>query len=294
MPLFSRTCIILQECCSNPFVPIKGSIYNWDTAFARNQDLASETSRKPLGLEVLFWGDSIVEGMIGENVGNDVENKADYLTTFQNYFRPLEARNRVGRPYTKGLALGIGGDRIPHLLWRIQNGEMPPVYQPPETKKRRRKQLLWSGTPVEVFWISVGTNDVYDGCSVDALLVGFVNLVLELRKLRPKATIVVNSILPRDQLVFNDQIAGVNEALQCYANLPRSARDSTLNNLVDENGNFLLDDKFKFFDATNIFYKGGDDIERHLMPDGLHPSAEGFEEWFKEIRPQLIKFNHIL
>ena len=51
---------------------------------------------------VLLVGDSLVNGL------------ARYHRVWSKYFEPLRALN-----------FGVGGDRTQHVLWRIENGEIP-------------------------------------------------------------------------------------------------------------------------------------------------------------------------
>lgn len=146
-----------------------------------------------------------------------------------------------------GLALGIGSDRIPHLLYRLENGEMDISPQP----------SLW--------WVLIGTNDVAAGCKVEYITAGIIKIVELIREERPQATVVINSLLPRsrgkDEYFEKNSFKAINEALECYA-------DDT--------------DKVEFFDATDIFLENGK-VNRKLLPDGVHPEKLGCEAWGAEI-----------
>ena len=64
------------------------------------------------------------------------------------------------------------------MLYRLQNGELPDTLNP------------------KVFWILIGTNDLgaYQ-CSAEAVAAGNIRIVQELQAKRPRAKIVLNSIL---------------------------------------------------------------------------------------------------
>jgi lysophospholipase L1-like esterase len=79
----------------------------------------------------------------------------------------------------EALALGIAGDQIANLLWRIHDGE--------ELSKVDSK----------VFWVLIGTNDLTQGCSEDVILLGIIHIVEQIQKLKPDAIVVLNGLLPR-------------------------------------------------------------------------------------------------
>mmetsp|Transcript_23064 Transcript_23064/g.64283 ORF Transcript_23064/g.64283 Transcript_23064/m.64283 type:complete len:186 (+) Transcript_23064:646-1203(+) len=113
----------------------------------------------------------------------------------------------------------------------------------------------------KVFWLLIGTNDFSAlQCSSDAVTAGNIAIVQQLQKLRPKARVVINSILPRDS-AYMDLIRQTNKRLNCYAQQTEN---------VD------------YFDATSIFYDDAKEELQHL-PDELHPDAEGARAWGKQI-----------
>ena len=70
------------------------------------------------------------------------------------YRRALHKYNVFETPLTQeyykdfgALNLGMGGDQTQHLLWRLQNGELPDVLQP-EVKNFRRRWLIFKS------WVS--------------------------------------------------------------------------------------------------------------------------------------------
>jgi lysophospholipase L1-like esterase len=152
-------------------------------------------------------------------------------------------------------------------LWRLQNGELP------------------SNLESDLYWILIGTNDFGDGCSDEIVYVGILRIIEEMQRLRPDSVLVVNSLLPRSDVmnVGDGTISGnstvskiwegikiVNSKLRDYCN--------TLNN----------SQKLHYFDATDIFLRvdGSNNHERipkELMNDFLHPSAAGYQLWAERI-----------
>jgi lysophospholipase L1-like esterase len=137
-------------------------------------------------------------------------------------------------------------------LYRLKNGEMPATLTP------------------KIWWVLIGTNDLV-GCSAEAVLVGIINIIKEIQAHDANAVVVVNSILPRpgddSGKLYGDMwenIVWINKRMECYAQ---------------------ADSKLQFFNATDLFLKNDDTryINETLMPDMLHPSAEGSKVWGTEI-----------
>jgi lysophospholipase L1-like esterase len=121
--------------------------------------------------------------------------------------------------------------------------------------------------------VLMGTNDLGDKCSSEAIAAGNMRIVEEIQNRRPNAIIVLNSILPRgiggeDILSSNKnsvwpRIQRINEWMKCYA-------DST--------------DGVDFFNATSFFLKDNETVlVKEYFIDGLHPSAAGAAVWGKAI-----------
>ena len=147
------------------------------------------------------------------------------------------------------------------MLHRIQNGELPDDLNP------------------KVFWILIGTNDLgADKCSAETVAAGNIRIVEELQAKRPKAKIVLNSMLPRGAHELGDdmsqskqwhEVQKVNQWLECYANSKEGV---------------------EFFNATAHFVVSYDDkvhqVEKYYQDD-VHPSAKGCKSWAKSIVKRL-------
>ena len=90
----------------------------------------------------------------------------------------------------------------------------------------------------------IGSNDLgVDHCSRESTVAGTIFIVEEIKRRRPKAKIVINSILPsadEDGYLDNSwqRITSVNDQLECYSHVTED---------VD------------FFDATSIFLDKGEE-----------------------------------
>ena len=110
------------------------------------------------GTEILLIGDSIIDGLLR------------YNSVWSKYFEPLSK--------TRALNFGICGDPTQHVLWRIQNGEVP-------------KDL---STCV----IHCGTNNIGKDSPSD-IARGIITIAEAVHKAKPNAKIIITGLLPHDQ-----------------------------------------------------------------------------------------------
>jgi lysophospholipase L1-like esterase len=208
----------------------------WDATFARNIELANSD----ISPDVVMIGDSITEHWVGTDLGTTTREAMGVERVFEEIFVNGEIH---------GLALGLGGDRCPQLLYRLREGEMPDSLQP------------------KVWWLLIGTNDLGDYCSQEGILIGTIQIVFEIRKKRPDATIVVNGILPRSGNAqgvlfagkqFWRKITWINDRLRCFAD---------------------GQDGVEFFNATDLFLTSDGTVDIEVMPDLLHPNGKGARIW---------------
>lgn len=80
-------------------IPYVGEPGNWWQDF--HNRLLKQTEQHKADLEVIFFGDSITEFW-----------KEEGRAVWEKYYAPRHAYN-----------YGINGDRIEHLIWRIEHGE---------------------------------------------------------------------------------------------------------------------------------------------------------------------------
>lgn len=161
-----------------------------------------------------------------------------YTWIWKKYFAPL-----------KSLNFGIGGDRTQHVLWRLQNGEIE--------------------CDPKVFVVLCGTNNV-DKNGASEIAQGILAIVDFIRNKKPKVSIVVCGILPRDLFPNSrrDKIDEVNEELFEYISFSDELRD--------ENVYFLPPGK-------GWTSKGGKLDESLYFTDHLHLVEDGDEKLAKAI-----------
>eukprot|EP00977_Amphora_coffeiformis_P022181 scaffold10570_cov176-Amphora_coffeaeformis.AAC.31 len=236
-----------QGKCRNPLTPwdkTAAEMKLWKPTFERNKELVRQSiSHDSRPLDVVLFGDSITEHWLGTDLGKAKGNYQDIVPVYEAFFRSESAP-------LHGLALGIGGDRCPNLLYRIMQGEMPDELQS------------------KIFWILIGTNDFGgDKCSVDAITAGNIGIAQHILKAKTNARVVLNSILPRGRKDLTkdsfEVLRAINQRLECFAN---------------------THDRVHFFNATDSFTTAdGQFLNMTLMVDDVHPGPIGSEIWAQGI-----------
>ena len=178
---------------------------------------------------VLLVGDSLVNGL------------ARYHRVWSKYFEPLRALN-----------FGVGGDRTQHVLWRIENGEIP--------------------LNPQVAFVHCGTNNL-DRDNPAEIRDGIASIVYTIQEKRPNANFIVSGLLPRDQEISSrrDKIKLVNQKLREWC------RSGKVRNV-----HYLKPDK----DWTEPDVRL---VERYYFTDFLHLVEEGYEKFAKSIYEAIVK-----
>jgi hypothetical protein len=146
---------------------------------------------------------------------------------------------------------GWGADKIEHMLWRIENGEL-------------------DGVNPKVIVLLAGTNNVGtrpgDSAKVADITRGIKALIDLMQKKAPNATIILTAIFPR-----NDNIAVVPEINRINENIARFADGKKVRYLnINE----------KLADKDGVLYDG-------MMGDKLHPTVQGYQIWADALKPIL-------
>jgi lysophospholipase L1-like esterase len=148
---------------------------------------------------------------------------------------------------------GWGGDRIPHMLWRLENGEL-------------------DGVRPKVIVVLAGTNDVGAEPGGDRKVADISRrlraLLATCRRKAPGATIIVTAILPRnDNMAVMREIDAINDNLAAMAD-GRVVRYLNVNrSLADADG--------RLFDGMMN------------AQDKLHPTIKGYQVWAEGLKPLL-------
>jgi beta-glucosidase len=143
---------------------------------------------------------------------------------------------------------GIGGDTVQNLLWRLQNGEL-------------------DGLKPKVAVVLIGTNNLSSDTDED-IAAGVKADAYELRRRCPKTRVVVLGILPRGQHAsdkYRERIKQINQQLAT----------------VQDNRHIF------FVDIGQSLLQPDGSISPEVMPDFLHPNAQGYKLMFHALKPHI-------
>jgi lysophospholipase L1-like esterase len=184
-------------------------------------------------IDVYFVGDSIVRRW-------GATDYPDLLANWKQNFFGWNAAN-----------FGWGADKIQHILWRLEHGELDGVHP-------------------KIIVVLAGTNNVGTEPGGDAKVAditrGLRTLLDLCRRKAPNATIIITGILPR-----NDNLAVMPEIIRINANLAQFADGRRVRYL---NVNDKLADK----DGRLV------DGVMHDR-DKLHPTLKGYQIWADALKP---------
>jgi len=211
--------------------------------------LAAAESLAPVRL--LFLGDSITDfWTLGEN------------PWFPGAFggRTVWAESFAGAtPDTLGLNLGISGDRTEHVLQRI----LPKA-------EGGLGQLDRPDLDPDVIVLMIGINNSWDAeaPAVESVYEGIIAVVAAIHRLKPRATIVLHSLLPTNEPARNaDLVVPVNAALTDFV-------------AAQSQGGYL-----HFLDLYPAFLDDQGRQNRALFMDGVHPNEVGYRVWRDRLVP---------
>ena len=149
------------------------------------------------------------------------------------------------------LNLGVSGDFVQGLLWRLTAGG-----QWPETLRPRLAVLL------------IGTNNATFNAPPENTALGIAEVLREIRRRSPETPVLLLGILPRG----------------ADANDPARRLNARVNGLIarcaDEQSVFYLD-------AGPALVDGQGRLSQAIAPDGLHLSPEGYARLSAAIEPSL-------
>ena len=148
------------------------------------------------------------------------------------------------------LNLGYGGDRTENVLWRLQHGEI-------------------DGIDPKVVVLMIGTNN--NGLRHDApetIAAGIRRDVAEIRARLPRTKVLLLAVFPRGATP-DDPLRVVNDRVNAL--LPALA-----------DGTHVV-----FLDMNRAFLRPDGTLSKDVMPDLLHPNADGYRIWQRAMQPTL-------
>jgi beta-glucosidase len=149
------------------------------------------------------------------------------------------------------LNMGFGGDWTHHVLWRLDHSDFSAV-------KPRLAVVL------------IGTNNSNrDDCTSQEIADGIIAVCGRLRTVLPDMKILLLAILPRD-----------------LSPTPQRMKITEANRLASR----IADGKtIVFEDYSGLFLKPDGMLKEELMPDYLHPNAEGYKVWTEAMEPAIAR-----
>ncbi len=151
----------------------------------------------------------------------------------------------------KAAQFGVSGDRTEHLLWRLRNGNLDGAGRP------------------DVVVLLIGTNNTGHRMDPPAAIIAGVGAILDtLRARLPQTKILLLAIFPRGAQP-DDRMRLNNNAVNA------------------ELAEFGRREGVTFLDLNSVFLAPDGALRKNLMPDFLHPNAEGYEAWAAALLPKL-------
>jgi lysophospholipase L1-like esterase len=158
----------------------------------------------------------------------------------------------------KPVNLGIGGDQTGHVLWRITEGKEIAPLKP------------------KLAVIMIGTNNT-GAHSAEQIAGGIKAIIDELHKQKPEMKVLLLGVFPRASAPKDVTVVAADKL-----NPKIKAINDIIAKFADDKKVFYKDIGPKFLNA-----EGG--LDRKVMPDLLHLSAEGYKIWGEAIKEDVAK-----
>lgn len=143
--------------------------------------------------------------------------------------------------------MGFGGDRTEHALWRIENGEL-------------------EGIAPAVAVVLIGTNN-WSSNTPEEIRDGVAAVCDAIHAKLPETRILLLALFPRSDIKLGRVPSEVTEAANAL--LPQIAQR----------------DYVDFLDLRQALLEADGTLSAQVMPDGLHPSEEGYRRWAEALLP---------
>lgn len=150
----------------------------------------------------------------------------------------------------KAANLGFSGDRTEQVIWRLQNGEV-------------------DGLSPKLVVLMIGTNNTgHRQDPAKETVLGIELIISELRERLPDSKILLLAVFPRGAAP-DDELRRLNAEINSM--LPLTADDR----------------KVFFLDINPAFLDGNGVLSKEIMPDLLHPNANGYRIWAEAMEPTI-------
>lgn len=268
-PFLQPMCDPDGTCHEKPHVPMTRTVYSAKSQdeyvmwFATNRKLnvnagnyikrrAQIVDDKKLRSLVLL-GDSITESWLGTNMGQEVERTGGIPRLFKDKFQNFDP-----------IVLAIGGDQTQHLLYRISNGQLP---------SKHNKDAI--------FVVLIGTNNIGKGELPGPTAQG-VLAVAEYVLEQTKVHLILFQVLPRgDSFRFEGicppRCSSPGKPLKLIMPIVNELNGLIRKGVEDLKSRYgksrlgLIDCGSEFLTSNGETHE----VHQSLMPDLLHPNADG-------------------
>jgi len=209
----------------------------WLEGAWRGQHLDCCRVGRPEGLDLVLLGDSLIQGWGGPDRRIEAAGEVHWARFF--------GARRAGN-------LGVAGDRIRHLAWRIEHGAL-------------------DGLAPRELVLLIGTNDLEDGMAPEDLVEALFALARDLLERLPRTKVLLHAPLPRGTSLDDPLRRAV------------AATNPLLAGRIAE-----LGARARFVDLTPSFLKEDGSLATELYDeDALHLNAAGYEAWGQALEPCL-------
>ena len=187
-------------------------------------------------IDLLFVGDSITHFWEGTIYPADSKPHGTAgQVVWDEYYSQRNAAN-----------IGIGGDKIEHILWRLDHGNI-------------------DGISPKLIVLLAGTNNAKDNTAAE-IADGIVAIIDKLQLKLPDSKILLLSIFPRGEYP--------NDLRTILANASQTAAAR----IADKDNVYYMDIAANFLSNDGI-------LSPDIMPDARHPNEQGYRIWAESIEP---------
>ncbi len=177
---------------------------------------------------VIFYGDSITAGWSHRG-----------KTVWEECIVSLDAMN-----------FGIGGDRVEHVLWRVQNSGLGTDFRP------------------RLIVLLIGVNNLFRINSVLDIAEGMQKLVHTIRDRSPDSRLLILGVFPSGQS-------------------PDIGRRDFTRQLNERYAELADGETVFFFDFGDRFLEPDGSLRKGVTVDGTHPSEKGYRIWARNVVPKI-------
>jgi len=248
---------VVSKCVGGAFVLAAAGVW-WCAASARQHDCPPSVFRDPapgntaaLPVPRGPWSDGLARNWFPQHQRHAKAAATGSISLLflgdsitEGWGRPGQAVWQRHFAVLDGAHFGIGGDQTQHLLWRIEHGEL-------------------DGLAPDSVVLLIGTNNLYTNTAAE-IAEGIAVILREIRTRTPRSHVLLMGVLPRGR---------APEA-------PERAKICELNALLSG----YADCAITYLDIGAQFLNPDGSLRIDLMPDGLHPSAAGYELWAQAVK----------